>query len=158
MLRTRNFLTVLVGLVFIATVPLRAQQEHPKKEHPTKEHPTKKAVTTAQLEKAIREQIDEQAKATGGKFRVQDGVLLKTWNLDLVRVHTDKLTQLDEKSYFACVDFRADDGTTVDVDFYLKDENGKLKISDTAVHKVNGKPRFDYQQKGNFWERVKVSS
>jgi hypothetical protein len=156
MSRNNKFSILLVAVVFMATAGLRAQQEHPKKEHPTKEHPATKPISTAELEKAIREQIDEQAKAAGGKFRVQDDVLHKTWALELVRVHSDKLTQLDEKTYFACVDFRAGDGTMVDVDFYAKNENGKLKFSDTTVHKVNGKSRFNYQQRGNFWERVKV--
>lgn len=128
-------------------------QEHPQ-EHPKKEHPTSKPVSTATLEKAIKQQIAEKANANGGKLPVEDPVLKKTWQLELVRVHTDKLTQLDDKTYFACVDFKADDGTLVDVDFYMKNENGKLALSDTTVHKINGKPRFNYEKKGNFWERV----
>ncbi|MBI2955857.1 MAG: hypothetical protein HYY26_00960, partial [Acidobacteria bacterium] len=93
-----------------------------------------------------------------GKFPVKDDVLNKTWALTLVRVHTDKLTQLDEKTYFACVDFKADDGTAVDVDFFLKGDQDKLKVTDTSVHKVNGVARYMYQQKGDFWERVPSGS
>jgi len=127
-------------------------------EHPKKTTSAAKPISTATLEKAIKEQIAEKAKANGGKLGVKDDVLNKTWQLDLVKVHTDKLTQLDDNTYFACVDFKAADGTPVDVDFYMKNDNGKLSLSDTTVHKVDGKPRFNYEKKGNYWERVKAGS
>lgn len=160
--RLKGALIFAVAICLVTSVALRAQQEHPKEhpkqEHPKKEHPAAKPISTADLEKAIKEQIAEKSKATGGKFQVRDDVLDKTWSLELVRVHSDKLTQLDATTYFACVDFKADDGTMVDVDFYAKTDAGKLKLTDTTVHKVNGKPRFMYQEKGGFWERVKTSS
>lgn len=157
-MRQRKSLWVLaVVFCFFGAVSLRAQ-EHPAKEHPTKTGSAAKPISTAELDKAIKDQIAEKAKANGGKLGVKDDVLDKTWQLELVRVHTDKLTQLDDKTYFACVDFKAEDGTMVDVDFYLKSDDGKLTLSDTTVHKVNGKPRFNYQKKGNYWERVKAGS
>ena len=144
------------SLIFAAG--LRTQQEHPQKEHPQKEHPVAKAITTAELEKAIRSHIEETAKTNNGKFPAKDDVLNKTWQLTLVKVHSDKLTQLNDKTYFACVDFRADDGSMVDVDFFLENQGGKLKPTSTTVHKVNGVARYMYQQKGEFWERVKSGS
>ncbi len=147
-----------IGLVAAVGLPAGlAQQEHPKQEHPKQEQPKAKAVSTETLEKAIKGQIAEKAKANGGRFPVEDTVLKKTWQLELVRVHSDKLTQLDDKTYFACVDFKADDGALVDVDFYMKSDNGKLTFADTTVHKVNGKPRFNYEKRGSFWERVPAS-
>ncbi len=155
-------LALLVAVAVAGAIGAWAQQEHPrehpKQEHPKKEHPAAKPITTADLEAVIKDKIAKKAEKAGGKFQVQDDVLAKTWALELVRVHTDKLTQLDENTYFACVDFTADDGTAVDVDFFLKNEGGKLKFSDTSVHKINGQPRYAYQQKGGFWERVKVSN
>jgi hypothetical protein len=140
------------------------RQEHPKKEHPKKEHPAKqpsdpaRKPTLDELDAAIRQQIAEKAKATGGKFQVKDDVLNKTWSLELVRVHKEKLTPLSDTRYFACVDFNADDGTKVDVDFYMDYKDGKFSLADTTVHKINGKARFDYQQNGDLWERVKRTS
>ncbi len=156
MQRLKRVVVLAAVLCFAATVGLRAQ-EHPM-EHPKKTTSATKPLSTAALEKAIKEQIAEKAKANDGKLAVNDDVLNKTWQLDLVKVHTDKLTQLDDKTYFACVDFKATDGTLVDVDFYMKNDNGKLSLSDTTVHKINGKPRFNYEKKGNFWERVKAGS
>ena len=151
--RLKGVLTLVAALALVSAIAARAQ-EHPK-EHP-KEHPTAKAISTADLEKAIRANIDEAAKANNGRFPAKDDVLNKTWQLTLVRVHTDKLTQLDASTYFACVDFKADDGTLVDVDFYFKDEGGTLKRTDTTVHKINGQPRYNYEKKGDFWVRVPV--
>ncbi|MBI4466189.1 MAG: hypothetical protein HY656_02015 [Acidobacteria bacterium] len=148
-------LAVAFGLVL--GFGLRAQ-EHPKQEHPKKEeHPTAKAASTADIDKAIRAHIDQTAKANHGRFPVKDDVLKKTWALALEKVHTDKLTALDANTYFACVDFKADDGTAVDADFYLKGEKGSLKVTDTTVHKINGEPRFNYEKKGDYWERVSTS-
>lgn len=155
--RARLILALLVAVGLLA-VPISSAlaQEHPKQEHPKKEHPAAKPASTADIEKAIRAHIDATAEKNNGKFPVKDDVLKKTWALTLDRVHTDKLTQLDAKTYFACVDFVADDGTKVDVDFFLKGKDDKLKVSDTSVHKINGEPRYNYVQKGDFWVREAV--
>ena len=154
MRRFKLTLAVLVAVGLLLAVGVRAQQEHPKKEHPTKEHPAAKPASTADIDTAIRAHIDATAKANNGKFPVKDDVLKKTWALTLDRVHTDKLTQLDKNTYFACVDFNSDDGTKVDVDFFLKSKRDKLEVSDTTVHKINGVARYSYQQEGDFWKRV----
>lgn len=141
----------------LALAPGLRAQEHPQ-EHPKKqEHPASKPVTMGELETAIRAQVEDAAKKAGGHFPVPDNVLNKTWKLELVRVHTDKLAHLKDNVYFACVDFRAQDGQTVDVDFYLKQKDGKLQVTDTTVHKVEGKARFAYEQEGDNWKRVPAS-
>jgi hypothetical protein len=151
---------VFVAAAMSLAVPLGvAAQEHPTSEHPMSNHPSaSKAVTMDQLAQSIQETIEAKAKEQGGTFHVEDPVLHKTWALTLVRVHKDRLAQLGPDTYFACTDFRAADGTMLDVDFYMKDENGRLTFTDTAIHKVNGKPRFTYKKVGNYWERVKVAS
>lgn len=154
--RHRTVVILLVAVALVVWLGARAQ-EHPKSEHPKKEHPAAaKPVSTADLEAAIRAHIDGTAKKNNGSFPVKDDVLKKTWQLKLVRVHTDRLTQLDDTTFFACVDFSAADGTLVDVDFFLKGKEGKLEVTDTSVHKINGVARYLYQQKGKFWERVKA--
>ncbi|MCI0611976.1 hypothetical protein L0244_03210, partial [bacterium] len=105
------------------------------------------------IDAAIRASIDEQSQADG-MFHVQDQVLNKTWNLKLDKVHKDKLTAMSDDTYFACVDFNADDGTKVDADFYLKNQDGKLVVTDTSVHKINGEARYMYEQKDGYWVRV----
>src|SRR5713101_8306962 len=81
MSRLRIFLIPLVASSLLAAVALRAttQQEHPKQEHPRGAKP----ISTKTLEKTIKEQITEKAKASGGRFPVEDPVLKKTWQLEL---------------------------------------------------------------------------
>lgn len=160
-------MSYLKSWLFVVTISLMgtvgawagmaSPQEHPMPEHPQKTSKATASISMSTLEKAIQDQIAEKAKANSGKFPLRDDTLNKTWRLELVKVHTDKLAQLDDKTYFACVDMKADDGTIVDVDFFMKDDNGKLTLSDTTVHKINGKPRYTWQKKGAFWERVPVS-
>jgi hypothetical protein len=160
-LRTTRYVAVLAGALLLAASPGFAQEHPAGHEHPEKgEHPTEKAktVSTADLDKAIKARIAEKTKSDGGVFKVEDKVLNKTWELTLVKVHTDKLTPLSADTYFACTDFKAKDGTLVDVDFYLKSQDGKLVITDTTVHKINGKPRFNYVEKNGVWVREETKS
>jgi hypothetical protein len=153
----KKFLSFAIGLtaMFLFSTVAFAQKEHPQ-EHPQgKEHPKgEKKVSIEDIDKAITEHIEKASKASGGKFEVKDDVLKKTWDLELVRVHKDRLQALADGRYFACVDFKAPDGTMVDVDFFMKKEGDDLKVTDTTVHKVNGKARYNYQQKDGVWVRV----
>jgi hypothetical protein len=143
------------GTIFLGCLALAAfgaaLQEHP--EHPMAE----KKISVDDLEKTIKEKIAEKAKADGGVFKLRDDVLGKTWELELVRVHRDKLTRLEDGTYFACVDMKTKDGkNVVDVDFFLKESDGKLAFSDMAVHKVDGVARYDWEKKGDRWVKVPV--
>jgi hypothetical protein len=156
----KKLLSLAIGVAAMALFSaLALGQEHPK-EHPQekKEHPEhpkgEKKVSIDDIDKAIRGHIETAAKASGGKFEVKDDVLNKTWNLELVRVHKEKLQALADGRYFACVDFKAPDGTMVDVDFFMKKEGNDLKVTDTTVHKINGKARYNYQQKDGVWVQV----
>ena len=153
---------VLIVTAFLSTLALaQEKKEHPKEEHP-KEHPehpkTAKKMSTEDIDKAIRAHIEKTAAASGGKFPVKDDVLNKTWDLELVKVHNDKLQALADGRYFACVDFKAADGTMVDVDFFMKKAGDALEVTDTTVHKINGKARYGYQEKDGVWVRVAEKS
>ena len=154
-------LSMLAVLAFAASVfasALAAQekgkehpQEHPK-EHP--QHPNSGTVSLEQIDQAIRAHVENVTKSSGGRFPVKDDVLSKTWQLELVRVHKDRLQALADGSYFACVDFKADDGTMVDVDFFLKKQGDALAVTETTVHKINGKARYNYEEKDGVWKKV----
>ncbi len=151
----------LAAAACLSISPLAASQEkkeQEKKEHP-KEHPaehpkSENKLSTADIDKAIRGHIEKTSAAANDRFPVKDDVLKKTWDLKLVRVHNDKLQALADGRYFACVDFEASDGTAVDVDFFLKKEGDGLAVTDTTVHKINGKARYGYQEKDGVWVRV----
>ncbi len=127
-------------------------------EHPT-EHPSaapaKKAVTTKDIGDGIQKHIDDKSKEDkNGKFQVKDGE--KDLALTLVKVHNDKLANLGGGSYFACVDFKGTDGNTYDVDFFLKGDPGAMTVTETNVHKVNGKPRYNWKEEGGKWCKVDI--
>lgn len=129
------------------------KKEHPK-EHPSEHPKSENKLSTGDIDKAIRGHIEKISAAANGRFPVKDDVLNKTWDLKLVRVHNDKLQALADGRYFACVDFEAPDATMVDVDFFLKKEGDGLAVTDTTVHKINGKARYGYQEKDGVWVRV----
>jgi hypothetical protein len=152
-LTMKKLLSLALALSLSAAFPLLARQ----KEHP--EHPkSEKKVSVDDIDAAIRSQIDEKSKTSNGRFEVSDDVLKKTWSLELVRVHKDRLQALADGRYFACVDFKAADAEMVDVDFFLKKDGDKLVVTDTSVHKVNGKARYNYVEKDGVWVREEIKS
>jgi hypothetical protein len=164
-MRKLRFLSVLSIIGYFCLFTLAYAQEHPehpttktKQEHPKAEHPehpqAKRAISTAELENKIKEIIDQKSKASGS-FRLDDPVTKSVWMLKLDKVHSDRLTQLDPVTYFACVDMNASDGRKVDVDFFLKDRGGKLEMTDVTVHKIDGVPRYNWAEQC-FWKRVEI--
>lgn len=129
-------------------------QEHP--EHPQGKTAATKAISIDDLEKAIKSSVAANEKRGGGYYKLADPVTKKTWLLKLDHVHRERLSRLDEKTYFACTDFKSSDGHTVDVDFFMKDKDGKLGMSDVTIHKVDGKPRYNWEEKDGYWKRVPV--
>src|SRR3954451_18907233 len=77
--------------------------------------------------------------------------------LDLVKVHDDRLSSLGGNKYFACVDMKATDGMTYDIDFFMNGQRGNMKVTETSVHKVNGKPLYNWKEQGGVWKKVSAS-
>jgi len=162
---TRLIIALSVALFLTPALPGFAQEhpEHPKKKEETKkaehpEHPKKggeKEVTTAEISTGIRKHIgSETKKSSDGKFHTnyED----KDLALDLVKVHDDRLSNLGGGKYFACVDMKAGDGTTYDIDFFMAGKAGDMKVTDTSVHKVNGKPLYNWKEEGGVWKKVPI--
>src|SRR6266496_1869450 len=160
---TRVIIALSVALFFAPAATILAQ-EHPKKStEPPKqgtEQPKKggaeKQVSTADISAGIRKNIDAQSKkGADGKFRVKyEGQDLA---LDLVKVHDDRLQDLGGGKYFACVDMKATDGKTYDIDFFLTGQPGKMKVTETSVHKIDGKPLYDWKEENGTWHKVPAS-
>jgi hypothetical protein len=156
---TRLIIAFSVTLFFApaATIPAQEHPEHPKKqtEHP-KTGGAEKQVSTADISAGIKKNIDAQSKKTSdSKFHVKyEGQDLA---LDLVRVHDDRLSDLGSGKYFACVDMKAVDGKTYDIDFFLTGPPGAMKVTDTTVHKIDGKPLYDWKEKDGKWQKVPAS-
>jgi transglutaminase-like putative cysteine protease len=117
--------------------------------------PVAAKVSIDEIEAGIKSYIDQQTKANGGYFLVNDRG--KEFRMKLVRVHTEYLANVGMKRFFACVDLADETGDVYDVDFFLAGEAGHMEVTETTVHKLNGKPFYAWKQsKDKTWNRVEV--
>jgi len=115
------------------------------------------AVTIDDIAVGIEKHIAEQSKTNGGSFKIQ--YQAKELSLQLVRVHLEYLADLGNGIHFACVDLVGTDGPVYDVDFFMKRPAGAMAVTETSVHKINGKPLYLWQQKRDgTWRRVRVKN
>ena len=94
------------------------------------------------------------AKSPDNKFHMP--FQRKNLGLDLVKVHDDRFSSLGGNKYFACVDMKGTDGKIYDIDFFMSVEAGKLTVTETSVHKINGKPLYNWKQEKGVWKKVPV--
>ena len=157
---TRFIIAVAVASFFAPAIAVRAA-EHP--EHPQKsqlpqgrtEHPQAQAkeVSKADISAGIKKHIDSETKKSSdkkfhAKYKGQDLAL------DLIKVHDDRLSSLGGGKYFACVDMKATDGKTYDIDFFMSGKPGSMKVTETSVHKINGKPLYNWKEEKGIWKKV----
>jgi hypothetical protein len=149
---TRIIVATAIAL-FFTPATLLFSQEHP--EHPMKGGAEKK-VSTADISAGIKQNIEAETKKSGdSKFHVRhEGQDL---GLDLIKVHDDRLSDLGGGKYFACVDMKGTDGKTYDIDFFLTGQPGKMKVTETSVHKIDGKPLYNWKEENGKWNKVPAS-
>jgi hypothetical protein len=163
---TRLATCVFVGLLLSPVVPLRAQ-EHPRAPQQsqgqqlpqTRAGAPQAAMTEATMSDAsdgLKRFISGYAaKSADKKFHMP--YQRKDLALDLVKIHDDRFSSLGGDKYFACVDMKDADGKIYDIDFFMVLQPGKLTVTETSVHKINGKPLYNWKQEGSVWKKMKVS-
>lgn len=142
----------ILALLFLLGL-FACQQNRP---HSAEEPKSSTAIATiSDVEHGIRAYIRTKTNGDNGYFKIEDDST--NLNLKLVRVHTEYLSVLGEGSYFACVDLADTTGDVYDVDFFLKGEPDSMFVTETTVHKLNGKPYYAWEQQNDkTWERVAV--
>ncbi len=160
---TRFIIAVAVVALFAPVTALRAQ--HPAAPPPTTiqmpvnrtpQPPAQpKEVSTRDISAGIKKHIASERKKVGDKkfhvtYKSQDLAL------DLIKVHDDRLANLGNGRYFACVDMKANDGKTYDIDFFLTGSAGNMKVRETSVHKINGKPLYNWKEESGVWKKAKA--
>jgi hypothetical protein len=73
------------------------------------------------------------------------------------KIHDDRLSSLGGGKYFACVDMKGKDGTIYDIDFFMAGQPSSMNVTETSVHKINGKPLYNWKEEGGIWKKVRVS-
>ncbi|RTE52020.1 transglutaminase domain-containing protein [Arenibacter aquaticus] len=115
-------------------------------------------VVTADIEAGIKANIAEKVEEGGGYFNMttEEG---KELRLQLVRVHTEYLSNLGPQRHFACVDLADISGDVYDVDFFLDGDPGSMNVTQTSLHKLNGKPFYSWKQrKDKTWYRMPMEN
>jgi len=112
-------------------------------------------VVTSDIAAGIEKHIEDRSREGDGYFNLNfDGRDLR---LKLVRVHLEYLANLGPRSHFACVDLACTDGDVYDVDFFLEGDPGKMRVTETSIHKINGQPIYAWAQAADkTWHRVPV--
>ena len=117
------------------------------------ENKTADRASITQIEADIRSHIEKVTRTSGGYFPITDRG--KDFRMKLVRVHTEYLSSLGPGKNFACVDLVDVSGDVYDVDFFLDGEPGSMVVTETTVHKLNGKPYYAWKQKADkTWYRM----
>ena len=147
-----NYLSIIYCSFLLVSIPIMG--EHP--EHP--EHPSEKtaSVTAQAVGEAVAEFIASDAKLKGGKFMVYDGTAKEVLQLDLLKIHMDRLTGLGNDTYFACADFQASNGKVYDLDIFMNGETtDDLAVTEISVHKEDGAERYGWREEDGVWVKVK---
>ena len=140
-----------LSLCFLAVVFGCNSDPDKKKTDKTLADNTIPKVVTADIEAGIKENIAKKVEEGGGYF------ILDSLKLQLVRVHTEYLSNLGPRYHFACVDLADVSGDVYDVDFFLKGDPGTMRVTETTLHKLNGKPFYSWKQREDkTWYRVPI--
>jgi len=140
----------MIGLIVLFNAVISSAGEHP--EHPM-EHPSESAkVDTEAIATAITDYVATDAKLKGEYFLIYDPVSKSPLLLTLTKVHKDRLSKVGEDLYFACSDFKEKEGKVFDLVFFLRPEHGELKVTEIMIHKVEGKPRYEWYEEKGVWK------
>src|SRR5262245_14115517 len=157
---------VFLGLLLAPVLPLFAQ-DHPRapQQSQSQQLPqTRTGAPQAVMTEATMSDVSDglktfisgyAAKSADKKFHMPYN--RKDLALDLIKLHDDRFSSLGGNKYFACVDMKGADGRIYDIDFFMVVQPDKLTVSETSVHKINGKALYNWKQEGGVWKKVKVS-
>jgi hypothetical protein len=163
---TRLAISVFVGLLLAPALPLVAQ-DHPRapEQSQSQQLPQPRTgapqaamteATMSNVSAGLKEFISGYAaKSADKKFHMP--YQRKDLALDLVKVHDDRFSNLGGDKYFACVDMKGTDGKIYDIDFFMVVQSDKLTVTETSVHKINGKPLYNWKEEKGLWKKVRVS-
>ena len=154
------------SFVLLWSTSAAVAQEHPehpkdkKAEHPEdpKEAKAEEVTLTVQeLAVAVKEYVEMESEENDGYFSVKDDQQNKTLQLQLTKVHEERLASLGDNVYFVCADFKGTDGNTYDIDIFMEGTSkDNLEATETSVHKMNGKERYTWHEEKGVWEKKSI--
>ena len=118
-------LTTVLIIFFLSGSLLQASEEQ-----------TSQTVFYAEdIKEAMRRHLVETVNQEG-IFDIYDEITEEDLELVFLQIH-DPVRQIGEDVYFACTDFKVknNEEKVYDIDFWLREENGYLKVFQTKIHK-----------------------
>jgi hypothetical protein len=155
------FLTLNSALFATVEHPGSPQQPQAKQSpHTTTSNPQSATeplvVSDTEVFAGVKKYIYAHAqKSADKKFHIQSGG--KDVALDLITIHNDRLSDLGGNKRFVCVDMKAANGAIYDIDFFITVRSGTLSVTETSVHKINGKPLYNWKEENGVSKKVPVS-
>jgi hypothetical protein len=144
MKKTGLVLLVIAFLVSCASTAKNSAQEHGGQEDTGQ---VIKQPTAQEIRDAMKNYVVEKSKKTG-TFELMDPVTGKMRYLELEKVH--ERVGKTGNYFYSCSDFNdTKSGQLLDLDLDVEHKNGKLKVVDVRIHKVDGKPRYTYDKDDN---------
>lgn len=148
-------LSIVVISVLLMIAACKPDPKSKSEDESQSSEATMPRTTISQIEEGIKTYIEENTNRNDGFFYVSDKD--KELRMKLVRVHTEYLSNLGLKRHFACVDLADVSGDVYDVDFFLSGDPGSMDVTETTIHKLNGKPFYAWKQREDkTWHRVSV--
>ena len=157
---------LLAGLL-CAPVAFLLAQEHPRASQQSQSQQlpqTRTGAPQAAMTEASMSDVSDglktfisgyAAKSADKKFHMPYN--RKDLALDLIKVHDNRFSSLGGNKYFACVVMKGTDGKIYDIDFLMAVQPGKLTVTQTSVHKINGKPLYNWKEEKGVWKKVRAS-
>ena len=106
---------------------------------PASEHPGKVANKRGwEVMSAVEEDIVKERAKDNGIFKLKDPKTGEELKLEFVGTHQPVRRLQQDGRFFACTDFRKE-GTKdqfYDVDFWVNEKDGKMKVNEVRLHKV----------------------
>jgi hypothetical protein len=166
---TRLAIALSVSLLLASAISVFATGEHPGPPQQSQSQQLPQGTTTssqssvqtmeasaADVSAGLKKYIGSYSmKSADKKFHVR--YRGKDLPMDLMKVHDDRLSSLGGDKYFACVDMKGSDGKIYDIDFLMALRPGKLSVTETSVHKINGKPLYNWKEENGVWKKVRAS-
>jgi hypothetical protein len=166
---TRGITMISVSLFVTLSSLLFAAGQHPEppqrsqlkqSPQPTTRNPQSATqplvVSDAEISAGVKKYISTHAeKSADKKFHVQSSG--KDVALDLITIHDDRLSDLGGNKHFVCVDMKAASGAIYDIDFFITVRAGRLSVTEASVHKINGKPLYNWKEENGVWKKVRAS-